>query len=122
VSFFFALSTAGSEKEGHRIGKILVEKGLAACVNVIPGITSFFFWEGKLCKDKEVMLLIKTTERNLKEIADNIIKIHSYSVPEILFVKIEKGDKKYLDWIRETVEKGRKKRIKKLLTEVIEKR
>ena len=122
MSFFLALSTAGSEKEGHRIGKILVEKGLAACVNVIPGITSFFFWEGKLCKDKEVMLLIKTTKRNLREITNNIIKIHSYSVPEILFVKIEKGDKKYLDWIRETVEKGRKKRIKKLLTEGIQKR
>jgi len=115
VSFFFVLSTAGSEKEGNRIGKILVEKGLAACVNVIPEITSFFFWEGKLCKDKEVMLLIKTTKRNLKEITNNIIKMNSYSVPEVLFVKIEKGDKKYLDWIRETVERGTEKKDKKII-------
>ncbi len=122
MSFFFVLSTAGSEKEGYRIGKILVEKRLAACVNVIPGITSFFFWEGKLCKDKEVMLLIKTTERNLRKIRNNIIKIHSYSVPEILFVKIAKGDKKYLDWIQETVGRGTKKTTKKLLTEGVEKR
>lgn len=113
MGFFLAFSSARSEKEGQRIGKILVEKRLAACVNVISGMTSFFFWEGKVCKAKEVMLLIKTTERNVKEITNNIKKIHSYSVPEILFVKIEKGDKKYLDWVRETVER---RRIKKLLT------
>ena len=115
MGFFLVLSTAGSEKEGQRIGRILVEKRLAACVNVIPGITSFFFWEGKLCKDKEVMLIIKTTERNVEEVTNSIRKIHLYSVPEIIFLRIEKGDKKYLDWVRETVETGRKKRVKKII-------
>ena len=103
------LSTVGSEKEGQRIGKALVEKRLAACVNIIPGINSLFFWEGKLCKEKEVILLIKTTEKNVKKIINNINAIHTYSVPEILFFKIEKGNKKYLDWVQGTVEKRAKK-------------
>ena len=102
-------STVGSEKEGQRIGKALVEKRLAACVSIIPGINSLFFWEGKLCKEKEVILLIKTTEKNVKKITNNIMKLNTYSVPEILFFKIEKGNKNYLDWVHETVEKRAKK-------------
>ena len=110
MRFFLGLSTVVSEKEAQRIGKILVGKRLAACVNVIAGITSLFFWEGKLCKEKEVILLIKTNEKNIKKIINNIKMLNTYSVPEILFVKIEKGDKKYLDWAQETLEKRRKKR------------
>ncbi len=114
MRFFLALCTAGSEKEGRRIGKSLVDKGLAACVNVIPGITSLFFWQGKLCKEKEVILLIKTTERNKEEIIDHIKKLHAYAVPEILFFRIDEGDKKYLDWVQETVE-GKRIRSKKII-------
>ena len=109
MSFFLVLSTAVSEKEGRKIGETLVKKRLAACVNIIPGITSFFLWEGKPCKEKEVILLIKTTERNIKELANNIKKIHTYSVPEIVAVKIGKGDKKYLDWVESSVKKRRER-------------
>jgi len=114
VKLFLGLSTAASEEEAQRIGRVLVEKKLAACVNIIPGITSLFFWEGKLCKEREVVILIKTSEKFIKEIINNIKNLNTYSVPEILFVNIEKGDDKYLDWIREYL-KSERKRLKKII-------
>ena len=114
MKFFLGLSTAASEEEAQRIGRVLVEKKLAACVNIIPGITSLFFWEGKLCKEREVVILIKTSEKFIKEIINNIKNLNTYSVPEILFVNIEKGDDKYLDWIREYL-KSERKRLKKII-------
>ncbi len=113
MSFFLVLSTAGSEEEGQRIGKTLVKKRLAACVNIIPGITSHFYWGRKLCTEREVILLIKTVKRELQEIACNIKEIHSYSVPEILFIKIEGGNKKYLDWVQGMMGKRRQRGDKK---------
>ena len=114
MKLFLGLSTAASEEEAQRIGRVLVEKKLAACVNIIPGITSLFFWEGKLCKEREVVILIKTSEKFIKEIINNIKNLNTYSVPEILFVNIEKGDDKYLDWIREYL-KSERKRLKKII-------
>jgi periplasmic divalent cation tolerance protein len=113
MSIFLVLSTAGSEKEGQRIGKALVEKRLAACVNVLPGITSFFIWEGKICREREVLLLIKTTRGRLKQIESEIKEIHSYSLPEVLFAKVEGGEKRYLGWIQQAVGKMGGKGVKK---------
>ena len=98
MDFFLGLSTAGSEEEGEKIGRLLVEKRLAACVNIIPAATSIFSWEGKLCKEKEVIILIKTEKGRLNKIINNIKKIHKYSVPEVIFIRIACGDKEYLDW------------------------
>lgn len=108
MNFYLGLCTAGSRKEAGRIGKALVEKSLAACVSVIPGVRSFFPWQGQFCEEKEILLLIKTNQGRLREIINNIKKLHSYSVPEILFVKIEGGEEKYLDWLGKMV--GRKRR------------
>ena len=115
MNFFLVLSTAGTEQEGERIGKALVEKKLAACVNLIPGVTSFFFWEGKNSSEQEVLLLIKTSGGRLKEIKREIKRLHSYSVPEVIFVKINGGERRYLDWVGQTVEKRGGKRVKKVI-------
>ena len=115
MSFFLVLSTAGSEREGQRIGKALVEKRLAACVNVLPGATSLYYWEGKLCQENETVLLIKTAKRNLEKIVKRIRAIHSYSVPEILFVRVDGGDEDYLKWAQKMVGQGPKNRSKKII-------
>jgi periplasmic divalent cation tolerance protein len=107
---YLFLSTAGSEREGRKIAKHLVRGGLAACVNLIPGITSFFSWEGKLAQEKEVLILGKTGGRKLNKILKQIKMMHSYSVPEILFLRLDGGEKRYLQWVEKmTGQKNEKK-------------
>jgi len=100
------ISTAGSAKEARKIGKVLVEKGLAACVSVIPGVNSFFYWEGKLCQEGEAVILIKTESAQINKIINKIKELHSYEVPEIISFKIEEGEKNYLQWIKKMTKKG----------------
>ncbi len=97
------ISTAGSEEEAQGIARKLVEDRLAACVNVIPGIKSFFDWEGKLCREKEALILVKTVNNKSKEIINRIKKMHSYEVPEIIFLKVDEGERNYLKWLKKTV-------------------
>jgi periplasmic divalent cation tolerance protein len=111
VSVYLVLSTASSLKEGERIAQDLIRKGLAACVNVVPGLSSYFFWEGRLCREREVLLLIKTVKGQLKKIVKNIKKLHSYSVPEILFFKAEGGESHYLSWVGKRAGEKNKKNI-----------
>jgi periplasmic divalent cation tolerance protein len=94
------ISTAGSTREAQRIARNLVERGLAACVNVIPGATSFFSWQGKVVRAKEAVLLIKTVSRNTRPLVDAIKKNHRYAVPEIIFFKVDGGEKEYLSWVQ----------------------
>ena len=97
------ISGAPTEKEAQKIAKTLVEGKLAACVNVIPRVSSFFYWEGKMCVEKEAVILIKTTRKKSKIIINKIKKIHSYKVPEIVFLEVDGGEKNYLDWVKKTV-------------------
>ena len=103
------LSTAGSLTEGKKIARRLVEEGLAACVNVIPGVFSFFSWEGKLCQEREVLILAKTRKSNNSKIIRKIKELHSYEVPEVLFLPLVGGEEKYLQWVRQSVKKRNKK-------------
>jgi periplasmic divalent cation tolerance protein len=94
------ISSAGSEKEGWKIGQKLVESRLAACVNVIPKVKSFFYWGGKVRREQEVILVIKTMQKQLKKIIKEINKTHSYEVPEIISLRVDGGEEKYLKWVR----------------------
>ncbi len=113
MSVYLVLSTASSLKEGERIARHLIQKRLAACVNVVPGLFSHFFWGGNLCREKEVLLLIKTVKGELKRIVKNIKELHSYSVPEILFFEAQGGEDQYLSWVVERAGKKNKKNIDK---------
>ncbi len=95
--------TAGRKKEAEKIARRLVEKRLAACVNVLPGISSFFRWEGRIDNCRECLLVIKTKRSLFSRLAKEVVSCHSYSVPEIIALPVVAGAKKYLSWINESV-------------------
>ncbi len=101
------LCTCGSSKEARRIGRALVEKRLAACVNVVTApVESVYRWEGKVEIAKEFLLLIKTTRARFAALERAIRLIHSYDVPEIVALPIAAGSRGYLKWLAASV--GRK--------------
>lgn len=97
--FIVIFITAPSKNEAEKIGKALVEKKLAACVNIIKDIRSIFFWKGKLSDEKEVLLIAKSKTKNFEKIEKEVKKLHSYEVPEIIGLPILMGSKDYLDWV-----------------------
>jgi periplasmic divalent cation tolerance protein len=99
MKIYLFLSTARSEREGEKIARHLVKEGLAACVNIVPRISSFFLWEGKLNHEKEVLILGKTEEKKLNKIIHHIQSMHGYSLPEILFLRVDGGEKRYMQWV-----------------------
>ena len=101
-AFRIVLSTAGSEEEGARIAKSLVERKLCACVNLVPKIRSFYRWEGAVQDDAEVLLIIKTTQEKLQSLSDLLAEIHSYDVPEVLAIEVDQGSASYLEWLAES--------------------
>ena len=101
-AFRIVMSTAGSEDEGARIAKSLVEQKLCACVNLVPGVRSFYRWEGAVQDDAEVLLIIKTTQEKLQVLSDQLAEIHSYDVPEVLAIGVEEGSASYLEWLAES--------------------
>jgi len=97
------LSTAGSEEEARKIATHLVERRLAACVNIVPQIESVYRWQGKVESSREWLLLIKTTVERFSSIRDAIQQLHSYELPECIAINIEDGSAAYLEWIGEAV-------------------
>jgi periplasmic divalent cation tolerance protein len=96
------LVTCPSRKVGEKIAHALVEERLAACVNVIPGLTSIYRWEGKICRDAEVLLLIKTRQVRLPALTRRVRAYHPYSVPEIIALPLAGGSATYLAWVRDS--------------------
>jgi periplasmic divalent cation tolerance protein len=95
--------TCESREQAEEIAQTVVTEKLAACVNVLPGIRSCYFWDSKLTWSDEVLLLIKTTEGRFTQLQDRIKALHSYELPEIICVTIEDGSQKYLDWIDRSI-------------------
>jgi periplasmic divalent cation tolerance protein len=98
------LVTAPSSEIGSHIAEALLEQRLAACVNVVPSVTSIYTWEGEGCSDEEVLLVIKTRREAFDALADVVKHVHPYEVPEIIAVPVVAGSEDYLDWIDEAVE------------------
>jgi periplasmic divalent cation tolerance protein len=93
------LTTAGSSQEAEKIATALVERRLAACVNIIPQIQSVYRWQGNVERATEWLLIIKSRAAAFESVRDAIREIHSYELPECIMVEIESGSKPYLDWI-----------------------
>ncbi|MDH4161484.1 MAG: divalent-cation tolerance protein CutA [Nitrospirota bacterium] len=96
------LITAGSEEEGAKIADALVAEHLAACVNLIPGIQSRFFWEGRVQQAAECLLICKTAASAVDRLIARIRELHSYSVPEVIAIPVIAGLPSYLTWVSES--------------------
>ena len=92
--------TCGSKIEAVKLGKLLVKNKFVACINILSNIKSIFNWRHKVAQSQEEILIGKTQKKNVSKIIKNIKKKHSYKCPCILFFNIEKGNKKFLSWIK----------------------
>jgi periplasmic divalent cation tolerance protein len=97
------LTTTGSEAEAQQIAHALVDRQLAACVNIVPKIQSVYRWEGKVESAEEFLLLIKTGKSRQTEVCAAIRELHSYELPECIAISIEGGSAEYLKWIADSV-------------------
>jgi len=97
------LSTAGSEDEARKIARHLVERRLAACVNIVPHVESIYRWQEEIEASTEWLLLVKTTEQKFSEVRDAIRELHSYELHECVAISIEDGSATYLEWIGQSV-------------------
>jgi periplasmic divalent cation tolerance protein len=97
--------TCGSIKEARKIARLVVEKRLAACVNVISApVESVYRWKGRLERAKEFVLLIKTTTGRLPELQNQVAQLHSYDLPEFLVLRVDGGSRKYMKWLAASVQ------------------
>jgi len=103
--------TAKTSKEAGKIAQYLLNNSLAGCCNIISGIKSYFFWDGKLAKTRESLLLVKSDASLLGKVIKLVKKYHSYKVPEIIALPILAGDRQYLNWLTNNMRKLEKGKL-----------
>lgn len=102
--YLILLLTAPNAENARQIARTLVEKRLAACVNLVPNITSIYRWEGQVQEEAEVLLIAKTHRLRLEALQAEIQAIHPYQVPELLALPVVAGLEAYLNWVGESVQ------------------
>ncbi len=95
--------TASNGEEAHKIAEVLLNQRKVACVNIVPRVSSLFWWQGKLDSAQESLLIVKTKASLLPEIINLVKGVHSYEVPEIIALPIVGGNQDYLEWIDKEV-------------------
>lgn len=95
--------TCENKDEARRIGKILVESRLAACVNIFDGMNSIYVWDDKLADDSEAVLIVKTTAALAEKVTEKIKSLHSYECPCVLKIPVDGGNPDFLSWIGQQV-------------------
>ena len=101
MSAILVLTTVDSSELALKIASALVENREAACVSIVPGIRSIYRWEGKVCDDAELLLVIKSSADRFEAVRSRIRQLHTYQVPEIISVDIAAGDATYLRWLNQ---------------------
>jgi len=99
--------TASTDEEAKKIAQRLLDRKKAACVNIVPGMDSYFWWQGKKESARETLLIVKSLSSLLDDIIRLVKELHSYELPEIIAIPIAGGSQDYLDWIREAVQEGK---------------
>jgi periplasmic divalent cation tolerance protein len=97
--------TAANGEEAARLAEMLVEKRLAACVQILPEMESIYRWQGKIERQKEVLLIAKTVSSTFAELESEVRALHSYETPEIVAFPLTAGSRPYLDWLSASVAK-----------------
>jgi periplasmic divalent cation tolerance protein len=97
--YYFVYMTFGDLKEATEVSKILVKENLAACTNIIKGMQSVYAWQGKIIKDKEVVVIAKTEKAKLSKLEKLVKKLHSYDNPCIVWIPVDGGSATYLQWL-----------------------
>src|ERR1043165_2532367 len=97
------LVTGGSARECKKIARRLLDRKLIACANILPAVQSLYTWKGKLANEKECFMVVKSSRDRFPELCAEVVKLHSYSVPEVIALPIIDGTADYLNWIAESV-------------------
>lgn len=105
MNYIIVLCMIDSFESAKSVARKLVEAKLAACVNIVPQVTSVYSWKNEIVEDNEVLLIIKSKSEVYNELEAKIRELHSYEVPEIIFFNIQKGLPEYLNWIDDNVKK-----------------
>lgn len=98
-----ALSTVATAEDAERLARSLVEKGFAACVNIVPSVVSVYRWQGAVERAPELLLVIKTTGERFEELKAALLAQHPYEVPELIALPIRAGSDRYLEWLSASV-------------------
>ncbi len=101
--FCVVLTTVKNRAEAKRLAEMLVSEKLAACVSAVPNVSSVYRWRGKVERAREVLVVVKTSMKKLERLIPRIKELHSYEVPEVLVLRVERGLPKYLKWIEESL-------------------
>lgn len=104
MNYIVVLCTVPDKEVALHIASTLVSQKIAACVNIVPGITSLYSWKGEICNDQELMLIIKAKKNNFSDLELAIKKMHPYEVPEIIALSVIDGANNYLQWIDEVTD------------------
>jgi periplasmic divalent cation tolerance protein len=99
TSLTLAYITCSDVDEARRIGRALVLERLAACVNILPKMESFYWWNGKIENDQETVLIAKIPESSRAALLERVLELHSYDTPCVLFLPVTGGNPEYLDWL-----------------------
>jgi periplasmic divalent cation tolerance protein len=98
-TFILVFITVPSREVGHEIATLLVEENLAACVNIVTGITSIYRWQDAIERDDELLLIAKTKSSYFERLATTVKRVHPYEVPEVIALPVVAGSNEYLAWI-----------------------
>lgn len=103
MQYLIVFSTAPNKKIAAKIAHSLVRRKMAACVNILPGVESCFWWKGKIDKASEVLLVIKTFRSRFRTLCSVLRALHPYKVPEIIGAPLVEGSKSYLEWMQHSL-------------------
>ena len=101
---YIVVYVTAPEDEAPELARTLVNERLVACVNIVPGLRSFYWWKGKVEDEPEVLCIMKTRSNLFEPLRDRVRELHSYEVEEIIALPIQAGNAPYLDWIKENTQ------------------
>ncbi len=103
MSYIIILVTTKDKKEAEKIARALLESKLIACANILPGVHSLFWWQGKIDSSQEALLVLKTKKTLFKKVSSKVKSIHSYQTPEIIVLPVVHGSEDYLQWLEHSL-------------------